>query len=377
MRSSTATRRPNGFALIEALVSMLVLAGGMLGIAGFEINLSRNADVAKQRTEATRLAQDKMEELRSFEQLAKATGKVAYADLAGANDTPTTTSNAVFSRNWAVGGAATDNKRLITVSVSWTDRAGTPQVVTLNSMISAANPADIGRLAVTPAFLSGLYRPKDRSPDVPIAAVTIGTTGKSTIAWTGASGGHLLFNNTAGGIVAKCTTAPTTSNTTATTNHSSCTTVAAFLLSGYIHGQLPTTTSQPPVVIDQMANIVGTPECVTRVATDQNDGGTISAYRAYTCLITPSTANTPRRWTGRARLVGANGSNLVSGDKVCRYSNDNNGNGTIDPVEHPERYVDVVSSIDNQNFYLPSTGGCPAGTVLHQTISTANGGTGL
>ena len=47
-----------GFTLIEALVSLLVLAFGLLAIASFQITLSRNSDVAKQRTEATRLAQD-------------------------------------------------------------------------------------------------------------------------------------------------------------------------------------------------------------------------------------------------------------------------------------------------------------------------------
>ncbi|NJK42622.1 MAG: hypothetical protein HC937_02765 [Aquincola sp.] len=45
------TRRQSGFALLEALVAMLVMAFGMLAIASFQMNLSRSSDLAKQRAE--------------------------------------------------------------------------------------------------------------------------------------------------------------------------------------------------------------------------------------------------------------------------------------------------------------------------------------
>src|SRR5438093_2529904 len=47
-----------GFTLIEALIGLLVLAFGMLAIAAFQTSLTRSGDVSKQRTEATRLAQE-------------------------------------------------------------------------------------------------------------------------------------------------------------------------------------------------------------------------------------------------------------------------------------------------------------------------------
>ena len=58
-----------GFTLIEALIALLVLSFGMLAIAGFQVTLTRNSDLAKQRTEATRLAQQKVESLRSYGQV--------------------------------------------------------------------------------------------------------------------------------------------------------------------------------------------------------------------------------------------------------------------------------------------------------------------
>jgi Tfp pilus assembly protein PilV len=58
--------RHGGFALIEALISLLVVAFGMLAIGAFHFTLSRAADVAKQRTEATRIAQSEIDRARSF-----------------------------------------------------------------------------------------------------------------------------------------------------------------------------------------------------------------------------------------------------------------------------------------------------------------------
>src|SRR6476661_4549715 len=107
-----------GFALIEALVAMLILSFGMLAIAGFQTALSLNSDVAKQRTEATRLAQPKLEERRAFEDLAAYSTNMA----SGSDDIP---SGGGFSRSWAVTGATgPDSGRQIVVTVNWTDRAG-------------------------------------------------------------------------------------------------------------------------------------------------------------------------------------------------------------------------------------------------------------
>ena len=52
--------RHGGFALIEALIALLVVAFGMLAIGAFHFTLSRASDVAKQRTEATRIAQSEI-----------------------------------------------------------------------------------------------------------------------------------------------------------------------------------------------------------------------------------------------------------------------------------------------------------------------------
>lgn len=58
--------RQRGVTLIEALVAMAVMAFGMLALVGVQSTLRVNADLAKQRAEATRLAEAQLEAARSF-----------------------------------------------------------------------------------------------------------------------------------------------------------------------------------------------------------------------------------------------------------------------------------------------------------------------
>ncbi|MBK9136249.1 MAG: prepilin-type N-terminal cleavage/methylation domain-containing protein [Betaproteobacteria bacterium] len=80
----TTARRPvgRGISLIEALVAMAIMAFGMLGVVGMQATLRANADAAKQRSEATRLAEEKIEQWRSFSVLPTTTGVKAFADIA-------------------------------------------------------------------------------------------------------------------------------------------------------------------------------------------------------------------------------------------------------------------------------------------------------
>ena len=58
--------RQQGIFLIEALVALLVMAVGLVALVKFEATLAASGSVAKQRTEATMLAQREIETLRGF-----------------------------------------------------------------------------------------------------------------------------------------------------------------------------------------------------------------------------------------------------------------------------------------------------------------------
>ena len=104
-RTRTRTRSAQaGVSLVEALVAFLVTAFGMLSVAGMQASLSRNSDTAKQRSEAVRLAQQKMEQLRSFDAITG--GNYSYGvDVVSDATEPgiaPAASNTTVTRTWTV-----------------------------------------------------------------------------------------------------------------------------------------------------------------------------------------------------------------------------------------------------------------------------------
>lgn len=74
----SALHRPRaaarGVSLVEALVAMAVMSIGMLALVGVQSTLRMNGDLARQRTEATRIASEEIERVRSFTSLAAVPG---------------------------------------------------------------------------------------------------------------------------------------------------------------------------------------------------------------------------------------------------------------------------------------------------------------
>lgn len=364
-------KRPqHGFALLEALVAMLVLSFGMLSVAGFQTTLSLNSDVAKQRTEATRLAQQKIEQLRTFDTL------TTYGtNMVSSTVTPVTqetiTTNTSFTRSWGITSANTvDTGRSVVVTVAWTDRAGKAQQVQLFSHVSATNPVLNGGLLFPLADGTILRRPKNRSIDIPIPAISISGTGKSYVPWSGSSGGYLVFSETSGDVVQKCTATPTA----ASLGTADCVKFDGYLLTGYITASNTNRLNLVTRIVVPFSSaqyISGTPECSVGTAVDQTDGTVIADTKYYACLIQPSdhdsNAATARVWTGRVDLAGATVGSLT-GTQTCRFTS--NGSTTANNL-HPAVYSLVDRSLDNQNFYVTSSGSCPTDSVSH-LINTAS-----
>ena len=86
-----ATRHGSaGITLIEALIALLVLSLGMLALVQVQSTLRYNSDVAKQRSEAVRIAQENMESLRAYGRLAATTGYKSYTEIASSGPTNVT-----------------------------------------------------------------------------------------------------------------------------------------------------------------------------------------------------------------------------------------------------------------------------------------------
>jgi type IV pilus modification protein PilV len=391
---STKAQRQAGFTLIEALIAMLVLAFGMLAVAGLQTTLAHNSDIAKQRTEATRLAQAKIEQLRSFEQVASAVGKYSYTEnVVGSSDTVSpaassasnvnTTTNTAYSRTWAVSASAAEKS--LRVTVGWVDRQGQPQEVVLSSVISRSDPMAPGVLGITPP-VPGINTPYRGMPPIPTVGKYIGT-GKSAIQLPGTGPpAYIVFDNTVDATVYRCSGTVTTSTNASTV----CTTpLSAFLVTGFISGLPNTFDNNTQALTTSLALAPGfsaaaQAECVVgRIPTGgtfPRDPGSpaptafVSAFYSYVCLIQPVAATPPAvpSWSGSLQVVALPGSLMQTNDRICRLSWEQNASGSIDiNREHLDPYTNVAESLQGQNFvYVPRINATtPANCPTNATVN--------
>lgn len=388
-------RRRAGFALLEAMIALLVMAFGMLALSGMQLSLSRNSDVAKQRTEAMRLAQRKIDEYRSFTSIAAAAGHTLVWDTLPASGSETVNTNAAYTVATTFAGAITDAMRPLRVEVTWTDRANQAQAITLTTVVSKSDPLDIGDIINPLPLNAPLRRPKNRNINIPIPALDLGD-GRSATQFS--PDYVIVYSNVDAGVVKICD--PVTATSTATVaeinaaiagTSGSCTDVTGYIVAGYI-GRTATSVTWPTGInhagITRNTAFAGQGiSCLFSDATDQNTGAVITAdngYKYYLCVV-PLSA--PFLWGGTLRLGGVP---TTGSFMVCRYQY------TQTAITANERniqpYVDVNLSMDEQNYQLVtntspaatsfagSTTACPAAMtltgvsqgVVHQDCRSAN-----
>lgn len=189
-----------GFSLVEPLAAMVIAGAGLLALVKFQANLVETGSASRQRVEALRLAQEKLEDLRYL----------PYSSIVAGNDTPTLENNAnvSYARTWTIPTTSTaPDYKIAQVTVSWTDQKNIAQSFVLSSLISNYSPALSG-YAINEAFAgtgtggasAGLRTPFNRGITIPIPAVDQ-LDGTSIYAPPGTSGVSLRFNNTTGEIV--------------------------------------------------------------------------------------------------------------------------------------------------------------------------------
>lgn len=180
--------RQRGFGLLEVLIAILVLSVGMLSLGSLHSMIIKSSSASKARSTAAMLAQEKLDDMVSYQQLTSGgNGTFGFAEIAsntgGAENADgtlkipngtTSVGNTTYNRSWAVQDyyfcsensapstsntclAPNPNFKMITMSVTW-DEPGTgpgctngscSRAVSLQSVVAAISPASTGQSAVT------------------------------------------------------------------------------------------------------------------------------------------------------------------------------------------------------------------------------------
>jgi prepilin-type N-terminal cleavage/methylation domain-containing protein len=167
--------RNRGFSLLEVLISVAILAFGLLALASLQAALIRSGSDAKARSVALSVAKDRVEELRSYRGIGDFTDLTDSTDvvqdsIAGGVDYQVTTTVTRYAYNSdpnndgdtsdgafvevaddsaeQTGNFVDENEfKRISVAVEWTDANGVEQNVVVEDAIGSVDPANTGKIA--------------------------------------------------------------------------------------------------------------------------------------------------------------------------------------------------------------------------------------
>lgn len=352
-------RRQAGLTLIEALVSLGVMAFGILGITGIQATLRTNSDVAKQRAEAVRVAQRLLEDHRGFQLLDPDGANPSFNGIGSASLSAFEGLNATYTRQVTVSDAPVGRMKNVTATVTWTDRLGETQSVVLGSSITGNTP-DLSASLGVPAPGGAQRKLQDRHVGVPRSATDLGN-GTSKFSPPGGGSAFWVFNNATGVIVRICQ------------SEGDCVDGNALLLSGYIRFATdlvqPTSADAeipPSPVITNIGVRLSQSGPYNQTVYCYEDPTVVAGAVAYYCAVPISTEEP--FWSGRGRVrdnlsIASSDSDYDSDEyRVCRYTRDlahtavGSGTPPMTNKDHPRDYVKVDAALTNQNYLIIRAG---------------------
>jgi len=115
-----------GFTLLELLIGLVILSVGLLALAQMQLVAIKRNSFAQKLTQATVLAQGKLESLIGM----------GYAQVTASDPQPETLSGG-FTRTWSKQNNVPSNGMVtVTVSCSWNDERGNPHSVSISTIIA-------------------------------------------------------------------------------------------------------------------------------------------------------------------------------------------------------------------------------------------------
>lgn len=377
-----------GVSLIEAICALGVMAFGMLAVVGVQATLRSNADVSKQRAEATRLAQQGMENARGFAQLAADPGTAAaaeYDEIVTAIGAPIGGLNADYTPARTVPAERYPKLKTVVSDVSWVDRAGVTQTVQLYSAIARIAP-EVAASLTLPQQSGAMLLAVGRNPTIPLQAKDLGSgtsvfvppqPALGTVAW--------VFNNFSGLITGVCNVAAgSTTATVLAADVAACSNnTTAQLVSGYV--RFASTAVQPTAAESEAPSAsvlnldvvlaltsAGHPAPGATCFDDSTSDAALAAGRQVVTYFCAVFSNIGFTWSGRTRIkplalsagvpwviAAADAANF----KVCRYTTlaaDVSAKNADHPLDYTATGSKPKASLSNQNFLVVSAAhNCP------------------
>ncbi|MDO9286023.1 MAG: prepilin-type N-terminal cleavage/methylation domain-containing protein [Aquabacterium sp.] len=384
-------QRRRGVSLVEALVALAIMAFGMLALVGVQATMRLNSDLAKQRSEATRIATEEIEQLRSFISVPVVAGQpgVSYDEIASRTvegyQPPGGIGNTTYRVVRTVTLVPGSPQKAVTVQVQWRDRTDVLQSVTLDSVLSGT-PPNLGALLALAPRTSPATQRGGRHVTIPPEAVDQGD-GSSRFVPPGSTGIAWYFNNLSG-VMRACNA-----------DGESC--VQGTLVSGTVRYHL--TASQPDGASAEnpqgpALNLAAGPNALTLASpvgastVARCYAGHLSASElsvrsgvSYYCVVIPAQVT---GWGGRLNVQPVDVTDAAvafgtsaTGYRSCRYTADMpsdadpNADFTVNE-DHPKTYCmekpgtptaevpctgrRVTGNLINQNFLvIPGNRSCP------------------
>ena len=392
-------------------MALAVMSFGMMALLGVQTTMRYNGEVARQVSEATRLASEELERVRFFNDVEAVAGQAnpAWEELlsvASRNVTlPGDTSNTSYALTRNVTTPASTRHKVVQVVVRWTDRSNQTRTVTLDGVVAGVAPALSAQLSVPPVSGSQARR-QGRHPAVPPQAVFMPDGITSAFKPSAADGVVWRFNNISGDITQVCTGVTAEQSAIVEADLSACAAVAGRLVSGTVrfHSGVGVTSADalapagPALALSAGAPLVfynvvdfnepvnqsRDPSCYADSPVSAVLAGARTAVN-YHCLIYLTDAS--QGWGGKLDLSVAatypNGDAALWGAgayKVCRYTKaDRHFTANAD---HPKTYCrvsddtctqKVKSSLGNQNFLvIRGAESCPTATPAATDLVNPN-----
>lgn len=155
MSPFTTHKTSAGFSLIEVMVSLVILSVGLIGTAKLQTAVLKGGSDSQARSEAVTIAQSKLEELKSYNTLEDYSEIQSSAALiSDAEDDGDTLefvvagTSASYNLDWSITENTAPTYMEISVTVAWQDSMGSPQQVSIDSIIGEADPRFSGLITL-------------------------------------------------------------------------------------------------------------------------------------------------------------------------------------------------------------------------------------